>query len=641
MLGILVCTLLIATNVAVLADWDPEDGHKMHFPQLPDPNGWDVHATAPMVCADDWMCSETGNVKDIHFWGSWLGDNEGTITKFKIEIFNDIPAGTNYPYSRPGKQLWYREITDFQIRGPYQGAQGWYWPESGQWNYPDHNRYYQYNIFLDREDWFPQEQGKIYWLAISAFVQGNEKWGWKSSCIHWNDDACWAYDDEWNWIDLWEPPYDSVSDSFSATFDYENVLIQGGGTGFEGTWFYYPETYWWNMWFYNDPFDDERMKRADISVFVQPLEPGAPSDITFAINWATPAWSELGNQYPPIPPIENEELYIERDILFEGPIEGPTELEFTYYIKDYNPEWVSIDIMGQFFILEGTIEHTCFQSLDLAFVITGDDEGEPSIDIDKKVSKDGGITWSDEVDVELDDTVRFKITVENDGDVDLNYVKITDTLPSCLEYADNADPVEPMISGNKLTWIYTFLNVGQKEEIEFDAKAIETGENINEVSVTTYEEASDSGTATVNVGEMPVPKIGCEGELRWSGITPNSTVTDTIYVKNTGDPGSKLKWKICGNPTWGTWDFNPPSGTDLKPSDGLKAINVTVVAPNQQNQQFSGQITLCNEEDSTDTCTIQVSLATPKNKAINTLLLQFLEHHLRMFPILRQLLGLS
>jgi len=26
----------------VRADWDPGDGHKMHFPQLPDPEGWDV-----------------------------------------------------------------------------------------------------------------------------------------------------------------------------------------------------------------------------------------------------------------------------------------------------------------------------------------------------------------------------------------------------------------------------------------------------------------------------------------------------------------------------------------------------------------------------------------------------------------------
>jgi len=631
--------LLTGSFMGVNADWDPEDGHKMHFPQLPDSSGWDIHATNPMVCADDWICSESGNIKGIHFWGSWLDDNEGVITKFKIGIFNDKPAGQGRPYSRPGVILWYKEITNFEIRGPYQGNQGWYWPELGQWIYPDHYKYYQYNIFLEEEDFFWQEEEEIYWLAISAFVNGEEKWGWKSSYLHWNDDACWSHDDEWDWIDIWEPPYDTVIDSYNAIFDQDNNLLQGGGTGFEGNWFYYPETYWWNMWFYNAPFDNERMKKVDIFANLQP-EPGVQSFLTLAINWATPYWSELGNQYPPIPPIENEFLYIERDILFEGSIEDPTELDFTYYIRDYNPEWVSIDIMGESFIIDGTIEHTCFQSLDLAFVITGRDESIPSIYIEKKVSDDNGITWNEDVNVELEDIVRFKITVENNGDVDLNYIKITDLLPLGLEYANNADPIEPIISGNELTWIYTNLDVGKKKEIEFDGKAIESGENINEVSVITQEEISDGDTATVNVGEIPNPDLDCEGEIQWSGISTGSTVSDTIYVKNIGETGSKLKWRVCGYPTnWGSnWNFNPDQGDNLKPSDGLKPVTVTVVAPGQKNQQYTGQIKFCNEDDSNDICFIQVSLATPKNKSLDIILFTFLQNFTDKFPNLEYIL---
>ncbi|MCJ7578787.1 MAG: hypothetical protein MUO91_10085, partial [candidate division Zixibacteria bacterium] len=45
--------------------------HKMHFPQLPDLEGWDVYAVYPKTLADDWKCSATGPVTDIHFWGSW------------------------------------------------------------------------------------------------------------------------------------------------------------------------------------------------------------------------------------------------------------------------------------------------------------------------------------------------------------------------------------------------------------------------------------------------------------------------------------------------------------------------------------------------------------------------------------------
>jgi len=43
----------------------------MHYPQLPDTDGWDVDATMPITVVDDWTCSETGWVKDIHFWGGW------------------------------------------------------------------------------------------------------------------------------------------------------------------------------------------------------------------------------------------------------------------------------------------------------------------------------------------------------------------------------------------------------------------------------------------------------------------------------------------------------------------------------------------------------------------------------------------
>ena len=45
--------------VPVLADWDIGDGHKMHYPQLPDPNGWDVNITNTLVF-DDWQCGGSG-----------------------------------------------------------------------------------------------------------------------------------------------------------------------------------------------------------------------------------------------------------------------------------------------------------------------------------------------------------------------------------------------------------------------------------------------------------------------------------------------------------------------------------------------------------------------------------------------------
>ncbi|RME30057.1 MAG: hypothetical protein D6800_02190, partial [Candidatus Zixiibacteriota bacterium] len=91
-LTILTAALLILAAGLLWGDWAPGDPYKMHYPQLPDESGWDVNATKPLVLADDWMCTESGYVKDIHFWGSWLGGVEGVIDSFALSIHADIPA---------------------------------------------------------------------------------------------------------------------------------------------------------------------------------------------------------------------------------------------------------------------------------------------------------------------------------------------------------------------------------------------------------------------------------------------------------------------------------------------------------------------------------------------------------------------
>ena len=75
---------------------------------------------------------------------------------------------------------------------------------------------------------------------------------------------------------------------------------------------------------------------------------------------------------------------------------------------------------------------------------------------------------------------------------------------------------------------------------------------------------------------------------------------------------------------------------------GAITLAVEVVAPDQQNMEFTGEVKVVNTEDNNDYDTIPVSLKTPMNKAfsINILYLKFLEQHPNMFPILRYLLGL-
>jgi len=237
LVGILVVTLLIIASssfsLTTLADWELGDGHKMHYPQLPDPFGWDVDATYvesvwPQNClADDWMCSESGPVTDIHFWGSWLNDQVGTIVAFSIAIAADIPADPPSFHSRPGITLWERTLypDDWVVAGPWEGPQGWYDPGEGFYVPENHFLYWQYNI-EDIENPFIQEEGTIYWLSISAIValdSPQPRWGWKSSLIHWNDDAVHGFWYELDWVELLEPP------GFETSLDLAFVITGEDG----------------------------------------------------------------------------------------------------------------------------------------------------------------------------------------------------------------------------------------------------------------------------------------------------------------------------------------------------------------------------------------------------------------------------
>ena len=112
----------------------------------------------------------------------------------------------------------------------------------------------------------------------------------------------------------------------------------------------------------------------------------------------------------------------------------------------------------------------------------------------------------------------------------------------------------------------------------------------------------------------------------------------SFTVENIGDSDSILDWEIVESPEWGIWTFTPEEGDDLTPEDGSITVTVSVVAPDEKEQEFSGKITIVNKDNSSDYETINVFLTTPKNKAINTSFLLFLERLMERFPILEQIL---
>jgi hypothetical protein len=148
------------------------------------------------------MCTESGPITDIHFWGSWLWDVEAPIYGFWLSIHDNIPGPS---YSMPGPELWSAYVTDFDIVPEGAGPQGWYDPFAAYWEHPNHSMYFRYDIDGIPEPFF-QDSGTIYWLNVMADIgppgyQGFPEpplWGWKTSVSpHFMDDATWA---------IWTPP---------------------------------------------------------------------------------------------------------------------------------------------------------------------------------------------------------------------------------------------------------------------------------------------------------------------------------------------------------------------------------------------------------------------------------------------------
>jgi len=184
----------------------------------------------------------------------------------------------------------------------------------------------------------------------------------------------------------------------------------------------------------------------------------------------------------------------------------------------------------------------------------------------------------------------------------------------------------------------------------FEWDTTQVGDGVHNISAVCSDGTRQSAIKTVFVNvknnetepEEKYPDLTCGGSLSWTDIRPKVAVSGEFTIENIGDPESELAWEITETPSWGDWTFNPVEGADLTPEDGVFTVGVIVVAPDENDQNFTGEIKIVNKDDSSDFEIISVSLATPKDKEIhrNPFFLKFLEQHPRMFPILRQLLGL-
>lgn len=199
------CLVLLAFTVTAMADWDPGDSCKMHFPQNPDPQGWDICLNHAII-ADDFMCTETGPITDVHFWVSWQQDYArwDLIESIGITFYAD--AG-----NQPGAPLKAYTILPsdpgFVYRWYGMGVQGWHCPQTQFTQYPDHQNFYQINLKPLAEPWFNQIAQNRYWLGIVIHMlpdgdpdpSNDPQIGWKTALTsnHWGDFSKWNLGGPW------------------------------------------------------------------------------------------------------------------------------------------------------------------------------------------------------------------------------------------------------------------------------------------------------------------------------------------------------------------------------------------------------------------------------------------------------------
>jgi hypothetical protein len=92
--------------------------------------------------------------------------------------------------------------------------------------FPDGTYEHGFYYSLDLPEPFAQEEGTIYWVAISAIMQDDNPpfpWGWETSDRHWNDNATrfWFFNNYWQEItpDLLPPWYSERYNTVDMAFE--------------------------------------------------------------------------------------------------------------------------------------------------------------------------------------------------------------------------------------------------------------------------------------------------------------------------------------------------------------------------------------------------------------------------------------
>lgn len=196
--------------------------------------------------ADDFLCTSTDKITDVHLWGSKLKDRPlgkpPMIRKIHLSIHSDDPVGPEGTdpqngWSKPDQLLWQMDFSpaDFTMTLAAKIEEGEFWwdlAQDGLLIPAGDTEVWRIDIKIDPEKAFLQEGSKekpvVYWLDIRAEMMQEPDaepytFGWKTRQWpdHYNDDAVMALGSELPmfWHELRYPPQHPYFESHQNSID--------------------------------------------------------------------------------------------------------------------------------------------------------------------------------------------------------------------------------------------------------------------------------------------------------------------------------------------------------------------------------------------------------------------------------------